>query len=204
MQSENAGDATWRGRLEAIITNQKEDIASLKLQLKLARRDKLTKLPGRDELLELTQKALTNGQVPTSLIFMDLNGFKKINDTMGHAAGNMLLIEFAGFLNRQKKIAGENGQLITLARLHGDEFAILLPFFSAEEASEFVFMLKKSLGEEVFLLDNRPCYLRSAMGIASTSTSGSSSAEKLLHDADLAMYEDKKMMHAADAEASAG
>lgn len=71
------GDATWKGRLEAIINSQQEEILALKLQLKLAERDRLTKLPGRDELIEATRGAMINGQLPTSLIFLDLNGFKK-------------------------------------------------------------------------------------------------------------------------------
>lgn len=191
---QNIGDATRKGRLDAIISSQQEEIAALKLQLKLAGRDKLTKLPGREELIGATQKALINGQMPTSLIFMDLNGFKKINDTMGHAAGNMLLIQFAAFLKRQKKLAGENGRLITLARLHGDEFAILLPYFSIENTRVFVDGLKKALKNEIFLFEDCPFSLHSAMGIASTNTSGYLTAEKLLHEADLAMYEDKKLM----------
>lgn len=64
MQStQNIGDIAW-GRLEAIISSQQEEIVTLKLQLKLAGRDKLTKLPGREELIEATQKALINGQLP--------------------------------------------------------------------------------------------------------------------------------------------
>lgn len=105
-----------------------------------------------------------------------------------------LLIQFAAFLNRQKNLAGENGSLITLARLHGDEFAILLPYFSIESAQAFVVDLKKALKNEVFLIEDYPFSLHSAMGIASTSNSGGLTAEKLLHEADLAMYEDKKLM----------
>lgn len=113
---------------------------------------------------------------------------------MGHAAGNMLLIQFAAFLNRQKAVAGEYGQLITFARLHGDEFAVLLPFFSFGSAQAFAANLKDVLKKEVFILEDNLLSLHSAMGVASTSIHGYFTAEKLLHEADLAMYEDKKRM----------
>lgn len=183
--------------LRAIIEAKDREIADLKVQLKIAQLDKLTGLPERPQLIEEVQHLLNSKQSPVSLIFMDLNGFKKINDEIGHQSGNSLLIQFSEFLRRQKDGFGESGVLFTLSRLHGDEFAILMPYVSNNEACEFVRIIKKNLENEIFSIGEElsfSLYVAMGVGIADADCP---IASTLMHRADKAMYEDKARMRVA-------
>lgn len=180
-------------RLRAIIEVKDREIENLKIQLRFARRDELTGLPKRLELIEETQHLL-NQKYPVSLIFMDLNGFKEINDEIGHVAGDSLLIQFGEFLRKQRNVLGENGQLATLARLGGDEFAILLPYTDNEEARGFAEIIRRNLQDEIFPVGEHHLFvLRAAIGIG-TADADCPTASTLMHRADRSMYEDKFRM----------
>lgn len=179
--------------LRAVINQLQEEMLLLKAQLKEAQRDELTKLPKRGELIEAAENALNRGHLPTSMIFLDLNGFKEINDTLGHDAGDSLLIQFAQLLRDYREEQGMNAVLITLARLGGDEFAILLTHTGNEGAKDFVAELKSILSKRTFSMNGKQATLFSAMGVATTGP-GISTVQELLHHADKAMYEDKRRM----------
>ena len=184
-------------KLRAIIDAKDREIADLEVKLRIAQLDDLTGLPKRSQLIEEAQHLLNKKQLPTSLIFMDLNGFKKINDEIGHQSGNSLLIQFSEFLKRQKELLGEGGLLITLSRLGGDEFAILMPYMEEEEASEFMKLIKKNLRSEVFEIGEGQTFaIHVAMGVG-TAGLDCTMTSTLMHRADKAMYEDKARMRGA-------
>ncbi len=183
--------------MRAIIEAKDREIADLEVKLRIAQMDDLTGLPKRSQLVEEAQHLLNKKQLPASLIFMDINGFKKINDEIGHQSGNLLLIQFAEFLRRQKDILGENGLLVTISRLSGDEFAILVPYMEEEEASEFVKLIKKNLQSEVFEIGEGQTFaIHVAMGVG-TAGLDCTMTSTLMHRADKAMYEDKARMRKA-------
>ncbi len=114
------GVVTHHARLLADITvfkTQKQQLADL------ARRDPLTGLPNRrhfeEELEAATARARRSGQ-PLALVYLDLDGFKDVNDTLGHEAGDLLLVEVARRLEAQVRSTDR------VARLGGDEFTVLL------------------------------------------------------------------------------
>ncbi len=180
--------------LRAIIEAKDREIADLEAKLRIAQMDDLTGLPKRSQFVDEAQHLLNKKQFPISLIFMDINGFKNINDEIGHQSGNSLLIQFSEFLKRQKASMGENGLLLTLSRLGGDEFAILMPYVSGREASEVVKNLKANLQREVFVIgEDKNFSIHVAMGIG-TAGPECTIVSTLMHRADKAMYEDKAIM----------
>mgnify|MGYP001576185511 CR=1 FL=1 len=184
-------------RLRAIIEATNREIIDFEVKLVLAQRDELTGLPRRTELTEKAQRSINNRQLPLSLIFADLNGFKKINDTIGHAAGDSLIIQFGEFLKKQKRFFGEGSVLVTLSRFGGDEFVILLPYTNNKEATEFISIVKTNLLNEIFTISEKHSFtVRVAMGLATTGANCSTVAA-LLHHADQAMYKDKARMKKA-------
>lgn len=184
-------------KLWAIIEAKDREIADLVARLRIAQLDDLTGLPKRSQLVEEAQHLLNKKMLPVSLIFMDINGFGDINKTIGYIAGNSLLTQFSEFLKRQKELLGKSGILVTLSRLSGDEFAILMPYARGEEALEFVSLIKKNLRDEVFEIDEgRSFAIHVAMGVGVAGTDCTISST-LMHRADKAMHEDKNRMRGA-------
>ena len=119
---------------------------------------------------------------PVAVLFMDLDDFKTINDSLGHAAGDQLLNEVGERLKTALRAAD------TAARLGGDEFAILLEdggegILAADVADRIMQML-----EEPFLLEGKEVFVRSSIGIAVAEGDVPGDAEELLRNADVAMY----------------
>lgn len=153
-----------------------------------ARRDVLTDLPNRRMFTELAGNALGDAwrrDRKCAVLFIDLDGFKPVNDTYGHAVGDALLVEVAELLRQHAP------QPALPARLGGDEFAILLP--DIRGAADAV-----ALAEQV--LDSIRTPIRAGahtvnvgatIGIACGPQNGRR-AEDLIHAADLAMYEAKR------------
>jgi diguanylate cyclase (GGDEF)-like protein/PAS domain S-box-containing protein len=122
--------------------------------------------------------------LPVSVLFMDLDDFKTINDSLGHAAGDRLLSEVGDRLKNCLR------QADTAARLGGDEFAILLEDGGdGVDAAEVASRILASL-EGPFHLEGKEVFVRASIGIASAGarTSGPEGAEELLRNADVAMY----------------
>jgi diguanylate cyclase (GGDEF)-like protein/PAS domain S-box-containing protein len=122
--------------------------------------------------------------LPVSVLFMDLDDFKTINDSLGHAAGDRLLGEVGDRLKSCLR------QADTAARLGGDEFAILLEDGGdGVDAAEVASRILASL-EGPFHLEGKEVFVRASIGIASADarTSGPEGAEELLRNADVAMY----------------
>ncbi|MET0416337.1 MAG: GGDEF domain-containing protein [Actinoplanes sp.] len=140
--------------------------------------DGLTSLANRTHFHEQVTAALA-GPGPVSLLLIDLDGFKAVNDTHGHAAGDALLREVADRL--RAAVRGED----LAGRLGGDEFAVLLPACPAGEAERTATRILESLLAPVPIGDVT-VRVRASIGVAAAD--GGDDAESLLHDADLAMY----------------
>jgi diguanylate cyclase (GGDEF)-like protein len=114
-----------------------------------------------------------------SLLLIDLDGFKAVNDTHGHAAGDALLCEVADRLRE----AVRGGDLA--ARLGGDEFAVLLPGCTTAEADRTAQRILEALRAPV-PVDGATVGVSASIGVAAADPADD--VESLLHDADLAMY----------------
>jgi diguanylate cyclase (GGDEF)-like protein/PAS domain S-box-containing protein len=139
----------------------------------------------RDRVLHAIERQERDRR-PVAVLFMDLDDFKTVNDSMGHAAGDQLLREVG------ERIRSELRAADTAARLGGDEFAILIEDGGdGIEAVDVADRLLRTL-EAPFLIDEKEFYVRASLGIAidegDASDHGEAGAEALLRNADVAMY----------------
>jgi diguanylate cyclase (GGDEF)-like protein len=153
-----------------------------------AQTDALTNLPNRLLLLERINDCLRmawqSDSHPT-LYFVDLDRFKNINDSLGHAAGDEVLKMVA---MRLSKAAPEHS---TVARLSGDEYVVLDPSTRSPGASLALAERLLSIFREPLPISQGDVFVTASIGVASLSPSSSSSAEDLLRHADTAMYRAK-------------
>jgi diguanylate cyclase (GGDEF)-like protein/PAS domain S-box-containing protein len=153
----------------------------------LATYDTLTGLPNRSLFMELLSRTLASSdrvEAMHALLFIDLDNFKNVNDSMGHPVGDMLLREVAQRL--QKCIRGDD----TVARMGGDEFVLLLqrikhPSDAAEVSSKIIQALTP-----VFDIGGRNVFITPSIGIVISPENGKD-AQNLLRNADTAMYHSK-------------
>lgn len=152
----------------------------------LAHKDSLTGLPNRNALdKQINKNILMSSIEKFAVFFIDLDRFKDVNDTRGHAQGDKLLNIIA---NRLDKAMGDNGYVF---RFGGDEFVAIVNFSTVQHdvekmASQFI----KTIAEPV-LLENTDVYVTASLGI-SIYPSNADDAESLVKYADTAMYEAKK------------
>jgi diguanylate cyclase (GGDEF)-like protein/PAS domain S-box-containing protein len=164
---------------------------SLEQMAYMAHYDALTGLPNRMLFQQRLEHALSIAERPgksLELLFLDLNRFKNINDTLGHATGDMVLQEAA---RRLRDILRESD---TVARLGGDEFVVLAenidePYRGAMIAEKILAAFKPP-----FLQDKSPLLVGTSIGIASYPADGND-ADTLLKNADIAMYRAKETGH---------
>jgi diguanylate cyclase (GGDEF)-like protein/PAS domain S-box-containing protein len=156
--------------------------------------DPLTRLPNRPYFIDRLESAIeTNHQQDKlfAVLFIDLDQFKLVNDNLGHAAGDELLIDVAGRLRAgvrsSSRPSGSSESVV--ARIGGDEFAIFLDHIQREtEAATISARILERLGEP-FYIDGRKIFVSASIGIALSSTGNK--PEELLHNADTAMYHAK-------------
>ncbi len=156
--------------------------------LYMAQYDHLTGLPNRALLLDRTHSALARAQreqSQLSLLFVDLDHFKKINDTLGHAMGDLLLQQFAQRLN------GCVRSTDTVARLGGDEFVVLLEGGQSSSHAQNVVQKIRATFAMPFVLQQHVVTMAPSIGMAIYPQHGSD-AHQLLSYADTAMYASKK------------
>jgi diguanylate cyclase (GGDEF)-like protein len=145
--------------------------------------DLLTALPNRTLLQNRIERAIVMSQRdhrPVALLLMDLDGFKEINDTLGHSRGDLLLQQVGARLQQALRESD------TVARLGGDEFAVLLPLASPDHGR---FVAKKIMTalEPPFSIEELPIVVEASIGIAIYPDHGET-AEALVQRADVAMY----------------
>src|SRR5690606_2363463 len=153
-----------------------------------ARHDALTGLPNRPHLLERLDAAISRardaGRGSFSVLFLDLDRFKLINDSIGHAAGDEMLVEIG------RRIAGALGDDGVAARFGGDEFAILAEGVDDAEASlALSARILEAVGKPLWL-GGRELFPSASIGIAQWPPRYGL-GEELLRDADAAMYRAK-------------
>jgi diguanylate cyclase (GGDEF)-like protein len=150
-----------------------------------ALRDSLTQLPNTESFLEQAHRARARAMRRREflgVLYIDLDGFKGVNDTLGHGAGDQLLMSVGDRLRmalRDSDVA---------ARLGGDEFAVLLESIPNIEAGEKVAArVTKSLNEP-FTIKGRSVTISASVGISISDSEGLKKPEDLLKEADDAMY----------------
>jgi diguanylate cyclase (GGDEF)-like protein len=150
-----------------------------------ARTDELTGLANRRALLQRAQGVVASATAgrPAALLLLDLDGFKEVNDSLGHTAGDDLLRQIGPRL-RSALRAGD-----VLARLGGDEFAVLLPATGVQEAQTLADRLRRLLLEPFTVTDVR-LHVGVSIGVATTPFPAAT-VQELLHCADVAMYSAK-------------
>jgi len=153
----------------------------------LATLDDLTKIPNRRGFVKLAQHSLdicARHKIPASLVFFDLDKFKSINDTFGHAEGDRTLIEFSRLM--QKTFRDSD----VIGRLGGDEFSALLTDASHEVANKVVSRLRASI--DLYNKESDSGYeIIFSEGIVTIDHEKDVSLESLLNQADALMYKNK-------------
>ncbi len=166
------------------ITEKKRAEAQLLYE---ALHDPLTGLPNRTLFLDRLQQVLAryqrDRQEGFAVLFLDLDRFKAVNDSLGHQAGDQLLVTIAQRL-RSVVRAGD-----TVARLGGDEFALLLSPLSRKQADKLVAELQQMIAQPL-TLSGQTITSQASIGVV-FSHPGYRTPEELLRDADLAMYQAK-------------
>ncbi len=131
-----------------------------------------------------TKRASRSGR-PLSLLFLDLDGFKAVNDTHGHLSGSRALVEAAAV------IRGSARETDVVARFGGDEFALILPDTGGEGAFAVAERIRERIAAHKFLAeDGLNIHLTASVGVA-TLPDVAASAEELVQAADTAMYQVK-------------
>ncbi|MBO3738826.1 substrate-binding and GGDEF domain-containing protein [Actinoplanes flavus] len=155
-----------------------------------ALRDHLTGLPNRvlleDRMAQAERRAAREAGYRFAILLLDLDGFKAVNDTHGHAAGDQLLIQVARRLTKRLR------RTDTVARLGGDEFVVLIDGVSGSGGTHEVIAAIKATVTEPFTIDGHVVEVGLSIG-AAISGDGTSDPDYLLREADAAMYRAKSV-----------
>jgi diguanylate cyclase (GGDEF)-like protein len=204
------GRTVWVALTASVVSNaeggaqhviaQIEDISDRRaLREDLAHRaghDYLTGLPNRHTLLTRLSEAVTNAQVsgrPGAVLFCDVDGFKSVNDTYGHAAGDRVLIVVA------QRLAGASRRTDTVARLGGDEFVVVAEDTTPARARQLAGRLRRAVAAPI-VVDQTLLHLSVSIGVASLHDQ--QDPDSVLRRADASMYEDKDAGRNGDAVSS--
>jgi diguanylate cyclase (GGDEF)-like protein len=176
--------AKQRGGLEAELAAAHKAQAELR---NLAYHDDLTGLPNRSLLYDRLGLAIAHARREGShlaVLFVDLDGFKAVNDSFGHGFGDRFLVELAQRLRASVR-AGD-----TVARFGGDEFVVLLDSVTDAEDAAFVAAKVRGAVEAPFLRDGHAVEIAASVGVGVYPGDGAS-ADALVRRADANMYRDK-------------
>jgi len=179
------------------------DVTALKRNEEHIRRlayfDPLTGMPNRLHFLERADRELEDARRRNrqlALLFLDLDGFKRINDTLGHSAGDLLLQAVAARLKETVRVgdfiarSGREGEGVHFARLGGDEFTIVLPDLADGAIVDRVADRVLAALNRPFQVDGQALTMTASIGIAVFPEDGADAAALLKH-ADTAMYHAK-------------
>lgn len=154
----------------------------------LARHDALTGLPNRRMFFDLLDHAIANARrsgEQLAIVFVDLDHFKEINDTLGHAAGDIVLKAVAEMLRSTVR------EVDTVARLGGDEFIILFDRIDDPDHVRIIVEKLHASFQHPVIIEGQSLPVHASIGVSRFPVDGSDSAQ-LVHNADLAMYRSKR------------
>ncbi len=160
-----------------------------KMMMRHAYYDSLTGLPNRllfEDRLKMLLASRKRDNLLAVVLFVDLDHFKRINDTFGHTIGDQLLRDVAG------RLQGALREGDTVARLGGDEFILLCPQTGHPEYAKTVGQKVTDLFKVPFVIENHPIYVTPSIGIAFYPDNGTDT-ETLIKNADIAMYRAKEV-----------
>jgi two-component system chemotaxis family response regulator WspR len=173
--------------LERVVRERTHQLEDLNRKLEeLSFVDGLTEVANRrqfEQLLNLEWRRAVRSRAPLTLIFADIDNFKKFNDTYGHQAGDRRLKEVATLLDGIVLRAGDQ-----VARYGGEEFAALLPETDAAGAIAIAERMRKAAEA----LNNEDRTVTISLGVATTIATDKSSSDALVAAADQALYEAKR------------
>lgn len=176
------------GELAASFNHMLDGISAREEEiLRLAYEDTLTALPNRAMFLDRLQQAVLTARRtndPVSVMMLDLDRFKVINDSLGHAAGDQVLREVA---HRLRELLRDSD---TIARLGGDEFAVLLPTGTSDGVAIVAQRILRTL-EAPIMLEGQPVDIGASIGVACF-PEHDDEGDSLLRHADVAMYVAKR------------
>lgn len=152
-----------------------------------ASHDELTGLLNRKHANKVIKQLNDDDDHVHSVMFLDLNGFKDVNDLYGHSAGDEVLVTVA------KRLSALTSDDATLARWGGDEFVVILPRTDEKDATEFALLLHNAF-DEIIVTPQGIHSITCSIGLATSSVS--KSLDEVLMEADILMYEQKKQHHA--------
>ncbi len=187
---QNAFDAAEMELLLQLSEDLAYGIKSLRTRAEIAKQawhDSLTGLPNRSLLGDRMRQAMAHAKRTErilAVLFLDLDGFKQINDQYGHASGDELIREIAARL--VNSVRAED----TVARLGGDEFVILLDIGSQEEMEQCIDRIMMEVKNPV-AMDGRAVSVSASIGIT-LFPQNEADADALLRHADMAMYQSKQ------------
>ncbi|HEX2196717.1 MAG TPA: diguanylate cyclase, partial [Actinomycetota bacterium] len=151
--------------------------------------DSLTGLANRELFADRVGHALLRqirARAPLAVLFLDLDDFKAVNDSLGHRAGDELLVDVA------RRITAATRPGDTIARLGGDELAVLLEDLDSLDGAIQVAERLIGLFERPFVVDGSELFIHASIGVAFNERDAETSPGDLLRDADIAMYEAKR------------
>jgi len=156
----------------------------------LARTDSLTGLYNRRYFHKLATREFGNAlrhQYPLTIILFDIDGFKQVNDTFGHALGDKILIQIAHVATSQVR------EVDVVARYGGDEFIVLFPQTNAQDAFQIAERIRANVESAHVMADGNPLAATISIGVAEIEhTSQNKSVEDIIRHADKALYKVKK------------
>lgn len=183
--TDDDGKATHYAGLFTDITQSRQNEEQIR---QLAYYDALTGMPNRRLLEDRLEHAIRHAHrkgLMLAVMFMDLDKFKEVNDTLGHATGDELLVQFTG---RIRNCLREDD---TLARLGGDEFVVLLPEMETLESVVAVAERLIEATRSPYRINGQPLKVSTSIGISLYPADGKTTKE-LLNGADIAMYQAKR------------
>ncbi|MEV4195171.1 putative bifunctional diguanylate cyclase/phosphodiesterase [Streptomyces toxytricini] len=195
-------DTEGRPQYQLALMEDTTERRLLNLRLRYeATHDALTGLPNRTLFFERLEKALSGGGTRFGLCYLDLDGFKAVNDSLGHSAGDRLLVEVA---DRLQSCATGPGEVV--ARLGGDEFVALTTGPDTQEkVTELAVRILSALSAPI-RIEGRELSVRGSIGIVE-GPAGERTPAEVLRSADITMYRAKaaggSRFEFADAEADA-
>ncbi|MGZ4616698.1 MAG: putative bifunctional diguanylate cyclase/phosphodiesterase [Actinomycetes bacterium] len=157
----------------------------------MAAHDALTNLPNREQFLAQVHATLTGSEIPSATVLvLDVDRFKSVNDALGHTSGDRMLVELARRLAAwsRDRTSTPDTAVLTVARLGGDAFGVLVA--APDGAARATARCVLRIFDEPFTVDGRQLRITGSVGLAAAGGDGTTAAE-LLRAADVALYEAK-------------